>query len=139
MLRVVRLSSRATLPTRGSEQAAGLDLYSAYDCVVPSMGRAVVLTDLQIQPPMGCYARVAPRSGLAVNHRVDVGAGVIDADFRGNVGVVLLNFGPADFHVRRGDRVAQLICECICRPMVVDVNELAGTLRGDAGFGSTGR
>ncbi|AIZ77257.1 dUTPase [Parapoxvirus red deer/HL953] len=138
MLRVARLSQNAIIPTRGSEQAAGYDLYSAYDYTLPPMGRAVVLTDLQIHPPYGCYGRVAPRSGLAVNNFVDVGAGVVDPDFRGNLGVVLFNFGQETFVVRRGDRVAQLICECFCRPCIMEVEGMPSTTRGSSGFGSTG-
>ncbi|ASC55519.1 dUTPase-like protein [Seal parapoxvirus] len=138
VLRVVRLSASATLPTRGSALAAGCDLYSAHDCTVPARGRAVVFTDIQVGVPHGCYGRVAPRSGLAVSRFVDVGAGVIDADYRGNVGVLLFNFGAEDFQVRRGDRVAQLICERVALPSVREVARLDSTGRGAEGFGSTG-
>ncbi|AAR98364.1 ORF007 dUTPase [Bovine papular stomatitis virus] len=137
-LRVVRLSPNATLPTRGSPRAAGYDLCSACDCIVPAGGRRVVFTDLQIQLPDGCYGRVAPRSGLAVKHFIDVGAGVIDADYRGNVGVVLFNFGHNDFEVKTGDRIAQLICERAAFPDVEEVACLDDTERGAGGFGSTG-
>uniref|UniRef100_A0A8B9GDD9 Deoxyuridine 5'-triphosphate nucleotidohydrolase n=1 Tax=Amazona collaria TaxID=241587 RepID=A0A8B9GDD9_9PSIT len=81
----------------GSARAAGYDLYSAYDCDIPPMGKAVVKTDIQVALPSGCYGRVAPRSGLAAKHFIDVGAGVIDEDYRGNVGVVLFNFGKETF------------------------------------------
>lgn len=77
-----RISPSAIKPTRGSAQAAGLDLYSAYDCLVPSKGQVLVMTDLQIALPPGCYGRISSRSGLAVKHGIHVGAGVIDADFR---------------------------------------------------------
>nr|AWN09326.1 dUTPase [Orf virus]AWN09327.1 dUTPase [Orf virus] len=137
-LQVVRLSQNATIPTRGSPGAAGLDLCSAYDCVIPSHSSRVVFTDLLIKLPPGCYGRIAPRSGLAVKHFIDVGAGVIDEDYRGNVGVVLFNFGNSDFEVKKGDRIAQLICERISRPAVQEVNSLDDTDRGDSGFGSTG-
>ncbi|XP_060150270.1 deoxyuridine 5'-triphosphate nucleotidohydrolase, mitochondrial isoform X4 [Globicephala melas] len=96
-LRFVRLSEHATAPTKGSERAAGYDLYSAYDYTVPPMEKALVKTDIQIALPSGCYGRVAPRSGLAAKHFIDVGAGVIDEDYRGNVGVVLFNFGKEKF------------------------------------------
>ena len=92
-LRFVRLSEHATAPTRGSARAAGYDLFSAYDYTISPMEKAIVKTDIQIAVPSGCYGRVAPRSGLAVKHFIDVGAGVIDEDYRGNVGVVLFNFG----------------------------------------------
>jgi len=88
--------------------------------------------------PEGTYGRVAPRSGLAWKHHIDVGAGVIDADYRGNVGVVLFNHSEKDFPVQVGDRVAQLILERIIVPDVVEVQELPDTIRGAGGFGSTG-
>ncbi|XP_060709805.1 deoxyuridine 5'-triphosphate nucleotidohydrolase-like isoform X1 [Hemiscyllium ocellatum] len=137
-LRFARLSDNARPPSRGSERAAGFDLYSAYDCVVPARGKAVVKTDIQIAVPHGFYGRVAPRSGLAAKHFIDVGAGVIDEDYRGNVGVVLFNFGKEDFEVKKGDRIAQLICERICYPELEELKSLDETERGAGGFGSTG-
>ncbi|XP_051000498.1 deoxyuridine 5'-triphosphate nucleotidohydrolase, mitochondrial [Acomys russatus] len=138
-LRFVRLSEHATAPTRGSARAAGYDLYSAYDYTIPPMERAVVKTDIQIAVPSGCYGRVAPRSGLAVKQFIDVGAGVIDEDYRGNVGVVLFNFGKEKFEVKKGDRIAQLICEQISYPDLEEVQALDDTERGSGGFGSTGK
>ncbi|XP_008851180.1 deoxyuridine 5'-triphosphate nucleotidohydrolase, mitochondrial isoform X5 [Nannospalax galili] len=138
-LRFVRLSEHATAPTRGSARAAGYDLYSAYDYTVPPMEKAVVKTDIQIAVPSGCYGRVAPCSGLAVKHFMDVGAGVIDEDYRGNVGIVLFNFGKEEFEVKKGDRIAQLICERIFYPELEEVQALADTERGSGGFGSTGK
>uniref|UniRef100_A0A2K6NTG6 Deoxyuridine 5'-triphosphate nucleotidohydrolase n=1 Tax=Rhinopithecus roxellana TaxID=61622 RepID=A0A2K6NTG6_RHIRO len=88
-----RLSEHATAPTRGSARAAGYDLYS----------KALVKMDIQIALPSGCYGRVAPRSGLAAKHFIDVGAGVIGEDYRGNVGIVLFNFGKEKFEVKKGD------------------------------------
>uniref|UniRef100_A0A2K6FK35 Deoxyuridine 5'-triphosphate nucleotidohydrolase n=1 Tax=Propithecus coquereli TaxID=379532 RepID=A0A2K6FK35_PROCO len=137
-LRFARLSEHATAPTRGSARAAGYDLYSAYDYTIPSMEKTVVKTDIQIALPSGCYGRVAPRSGLAAKHFIDVGAGVIDEDYRGNVGVVLFNFGKEKFEVKKGDRIAQLICERIFYPEIKEVQVLDDTERGSGGFGSTG-
>uniref|UniRef100_A0A8C9AJ67 Deoxyuridine 5'-triphosphate nucleotidohydrolase n=2 Tax=Lemuridae TaxID=9445 RepID=A0A8C9AJ67_PROSS len=138
-LRFARLSEHATAPTRGSARAAGYDLYSAYDYTIPPMEKAVVKTDIQIALPSGCYGRVAPRSGLAAKHFIDVGAGVIDEDYRGNVGVVLFNFGKEKFEVKKGDRIAQLICERIFYPEIEEVQVLDDTERGSGGFGSTGK
>lgn len=70
---------------------------SAYDCVIPARGKGVAKTDLSIAIPPGTYARIAPRSGLAVNHFIDTGAGVVDEDYRGNIGVVLFNHSDKDF------------------------------------------
>ncbi|XP_075016146.1 deoxyuridine 5'-triphosphate nucleotidohydrolase, mitochondrial isoform X2 [Calonectris borealis] len=138
-LRFTKLSENASAPSRGSARAAGYDLYSAYDCAIPPMEKAVVKTDIQIALPSGCYGRVAPRSGLAAKHFIDVGAGVIDEDYRGNVGVVLFNFGKETFEVKKGDRIAQLICERICYPELEEVQALDDTERGEGGFGSTGK
>ena len=143
-LYVQRLSEHAIIPTRGSEYAAGFDLSAAEDTVIGGNGgRALVKTDLRIACPPGTYLRIAPRSGLAYKFGIDVGAGVIDADYRGPVGVILFNFGKEDFKIQRGDRIAQAILEQICIPSsIIDVpmdEELpnVGT-RGENGFGSTG-
>ncbi|XP_038606668.1 deoxyuridine 5'-triphosphate nucleotidohydrolase, mitochondrial [Tachyglossus aculeatus] len=138
-LQFVRLSEHATAPTRGSARAAGYDLYSAYDYSIPAMEKALVKTDIQISLPHGCYGRVAPRSGLAAKHFIDVGAGVIDEDYRGNVGVILFNFGKEKFEVKKGDRIAQLICERVFYPELEEVQGLDDTERGSGGFGSTGQ
>ena len=95
-------------------------------------------TDLSIAIPLGTYARVAPRSGLAWKSFIDVGAGVVDYDYRGNVGAILFNHGDSDFVVKTGDRVAQLILEQIVTPEVIECEELEETERGAGGFGSTG-
>ncbi|XP_027869788.1 deoxyuridine 5'-triphosphate nucleotidohydrolase, mitochondrial [Xiphophorus couchianus] len=139
VLRFSKLSDFATTPTRGSAKAAGYDLYSAYDYSIGPLDKAIVKTDIQIAVPHGCYGRVAPRSGLAAKHFIDVGAGVVDEDYRGNVGVVLFNFGKETFEVKKGDRVAQLVCEKICYPDLVEEETLDETVRGAGGFGSTGR
>ncbi|KAE8876274.1 hypothetical protein PF005_g13834 [Phytophthora fragariae] len=138
VLRVKKLTPEAILPTRGSMLAAGLDLSAAYDAVIPAGGKGLVKTDLVIAVPDGCYARVAPRSGLALKKFIDTGAGVIDADYRGNVGVILFNHAAEDFPVKRGDRVAQLILEKIEYPEIQEVDEIEDTARGAGGFGSTG-
>ncbi|CAG7732691.1 unnamed protein product [Allacma fusca] len=134
----VRLGETAQVPTRGSKLAAGYDLKSAYKVTVPARGSALVKTDIQIQLPSGTYGRVAPRSGLALKNKIDVGAGVIDQDYRGNVGVILFNHGDVDFEVEVGDRIAQLICEKIAYPDAVEVENLDDSERGAGGFGSTG-
>ncbi|KAH7567282.1 hypothetical protein ACOSP7_010908 [Xanthoceras sorbifolium] len=138
LLRVKKLSEKAVLPSRGSPLAAGYDLSSATETKVPARGKALVPTDLSIAIPVGTYARVAPRSGLAWKHSIDVGAGVIDADYRGPVGVILLNHSDVDFEVKVGDRIAQLVIERIMTPDVLEVEDLDSTVRGEGGFGSTG-
>ncbi len=96
-----------------------------------------VKTDISVAIPHGCYGRVAPRSGLAWKHFIDVGAGVIDEDYRGNVCVILFNFSDKQFVVKSGDRIAQLICEQIADTELLET-KLDETQRSDAGFGSTG-
>ena len=139
-LRVKRLSENAVLPVRGSDLAAGYDLASAEDIVVPANGKAIAKTDLAMVIPIGYYGRIAPRSGFSWKKHTDIGAGVIDADYRGNVGVVIFNHSSEDIIVSKGDRVAQLILEKITTPEVVDVGDedLDHTVRGEGGFGSTG-
>ncbi|EMR71696.1 putative deoxyuridine 5 -triphosphate nucleotidohydrolase protein [Eutypa lata UCREL1] len=137
-LLIKKLSDKARLPTRGSAFAAGYDLYAAKETTIPARGKALVDTDIAIAVPAGTYGRIAPRSGLASKHFIDTGAGVIDADYRGQVKVLLFNHGEADFGVVEGDRVAQLVVERIYTPDVVEVAELEESVRGAGGFGSTG-
>lgn len=138
-LRVKKLSEHATVPARASAAAAGYDLSSAEDTVIPARGKGLAKTDIAIAVPAGTYGRVAPRSGLALKKGIDVGAGVIDADYRGNVGVILFNHGDEPFEIKRGDRIAQLILERIVTPDVDLVDDLDATDRGAGGFGSTGQ
>lgn len=112
---------------------------SAKEMIIPAQGKAIVPTDISIAVPEGTYGRVAPRSGLAVKHFLDVGAGVIDEDYRGPVGVVLFNFSQTDYKVQKGDRIAQLVLEKIMTPEVQEVEDLDATDRGAGGFGSTGK
>ncbi|EMD62945.1 hypothetical protein COCSADRAFT_182249 [Bipolaris sorokiniana ND90Pr] len=137
-LQVQLLSANAKAPTKGSAFAAGHDLYSAVDVVIPARGRKLVGTDIKVSVPVGTYGRVAPRSGLAYKHGIDTMAGVIDADYRGPVGVILANLSDEDFEVKIGDRIAQLVVEKIAMPNVVVVEELEQSVRGAGGFGSTG-
>ena len=95
-------------------------------------------TDLSVSVPPGTYGRIAPRSGLALRCGVDVGAGVVDSDYRGPVGVILFNHSDTDFSISAGDRIAQLILEKIEQADVVETDELGSTERGHGGFGSTG-
>ncbi|XP_010539067.1 PREDICTED: deoxyuridine 5'-triphosphate nucleotidohydrolase [Tarenaya hassleriana] len=136
--KVKKLSDKAVVPKRASPLSAGYDLSSAMETKVPARGKALVPTDLSIAVPEGTYARIAPRSGLAWKHSIDVGAGVIDADYRGPVGVILFNHSDVDFEVKSGDRIAQLIIEKIVTPEVMEVEDLDSTVRGEGGFGSTG-
>lgn len=157
------LSGHASLPYYGSEHAAGLDLcYAGPDPIVIYPGqRLLVPTGLAWAAPSDVYGRIAPRSGLAVNAGIDVMAGVIDPDYRGEIKVLLINLNghvpdqtadgepfpmpppedwvPAPHTILPGDRIAQLIIEKCARPVVSLVNTLDETARAEDGFGSTGR
>lgn len=137
-LLVKRLSPSATLPTRGSALAAGYDLYASAPTSVPARGHVLVSTDISLAVPEGTYGRVAPRSGLAVKHGIQTGAGVIDADYRGEVRVLLFNHSDKEFAVEKGDRIAQLVLEQVRMSEVKEVEDLEETVRGSGGFGSTG-
>jgi dUTP pyrophosphatase len=97
ILKVKKLSEFATLPVRGSAKAAGYDLVAAHPTVIPAKGKELIKTDISIAVPSGHYGRIAPRSGLAWKNFIDVGAGVIDEDYRGAVGVLLFNFSDTGF------------------------------------------
>lgn len=139
-LKVFLRSEKATTPTKGSALAAGYDLYASEDAVISAQGQGLVATDISIIVPIGTYGRVAPRSGLAVKHGISTGAGVIDADYRGEVKIVLFNHSTKDFEIKTGDRIAQLVLEKIINAEIVEItqDELDATERGEGGFGSTG-
>ncbi|XP_046687056.1 deoxyuridine 5'-triphosphate nucleotidohydrolase-like [Homalodisca vitripennis] len=133
-----RLTENAFPPQRSSASAAGFDLRSAYDYIVPKFERQLVKTDLAIKLPDNCYGRIAPRSGLALHNFIDVGAGVVDRDYTGNVCVLLFNHSNKDFVIKKGDRIAQLICEVVLYPDLYEIANVGETVRGSNGFGSSG-
>ena len=130
----------AKIPTRATSGSAGLDTYASEGICIPAGGSGVVSAGISLEMPAGVYARIAPRSGLAVKNRIAVGAGVIDPDYEGEVKVVLFNHGGEDFIVQPGDRIAQIVLE---RVMMIDASIvprkiMRKTERGSAGLGSTG-
>jgi dUTP pyrophosphatase len=132
------------LPGYQSEDAAGLDLLAAVaadaDVVLGPGERALIPTGLAIQLPRGFEAQVRPRSGLALKAGVTVlnSPGTIDADYRGEIGVILINLGSAPFAVERGARIAQLVVSAVERVVLVESATLGESMRGEGGFGSTG-
>jgi dUTP pyrophosphatase len=136
-LKFKKLHPAAKLPTRGSQHAAGLDLHSIEDITITAGKRAVVKTGLSVAIPLGFYGRVAPRSGLAVDYGIDVLAGVIDADYRGEIICILINHGELSVHIEAGRRVAQLVIESIITPQPAWADNLDETERGSGGFGSS--
>ena len=133
----------ATLPTRGSEFSAGLDLYAIEDYVILPGERKLFRTGWSVAVPSDRYMRIAPRSGLAFKHGIDVLAGVIDSDYRGEIGVILLNTSPPAsgkaMQINKGDRIAQAIIEVIESPDPEEVDVLPDSARSSGGFGSTGK
>jgi len=145
-LRVRRLphGEGLALPAYQSVHAAGLDLLAGLPAdapmVLPSGARALIPTGLSIELPPGYEAQIRPRSGLALKHGVTLlnSPGTVDADYRGEIMVLLINHGAEPFTIRSGDRIAQLIVASVAHVAVVEVEELANTTRGAGGFGSTG-
>lgn len=133
-----KLDANAVLPTRGSPAAAGLDLYSIEAVRLAPQQRSLVRTGLAVAIPEGFYGRVAPRSGLSTKMGLDVLAGVIDADYRGEIQCLLYNTSNEAVELPAQTRICQLIIEKIITPTPVLVDDLTDTMRGSGGFGSTG-
>jgi len=131
------------LPKYMTEHASGMDLSAAVkeDMVLKPGENKLVPTGVQIAIPTGYEGQVRPRSGLALKHGISNvnSPGTIDADYRGEVGVILVNLGEKDFLIRRGDRIAQLVINKVSRADLVYVDKLAKTSRNAGGFGHTGR
>ena len=126
------------LPVRGSALAAGLDICSIEDIDIQPKQRALARTGLAVAIPPGFYGRVAPRSGLAVKQGLDVLAGVIDSDYRGELCCALYNTGDEPIRLPAGTKICQLIVEQIITPEAAWAADLDETARGAGGFGSTG-
>jgi dUTP pyrophosphatase len=137
-LRFKQLDTRATLPQRGSARAAGLDVCSIEDLEIGPRQRVMARTGLAVAIPPGFYGRVAPRSGLAAKSGLDVLAGVIDADYRGEVCCLLYNTSDEVIKLAAGSKICQLIVEQIITPDAAWASDLDETVRGAGGFGSTG-
>ena len=131
--------SQAENLTKAHAMDAGLDLHANEDVVIDPGGRALVGTGIQVEILPGYVGLIFARSGLAVHHGIVVGAGVVDATYRGEVKVLLFNFGTEAFHARRGDRIAQLITVPVNLGRYDRVDFLSDTPRGGDGFGSSGR
>jgi len=134
-----------SLPAYQTAHAAGLDLLAAVPedspLVLEAGKHAMVPTGLTIALPEGYEAQVRPRSGLAAKHGVTVlnAPGTVDADYRGEISVLLINHGAVPFTIRRGERIAQMVIAAVVKAELVLVDSLADTQRGSGGFGSTGR
>src|SRR5882724_12887865 len=127
LLNFKKLDPRATLPTRGSAAAAGLDLYSIEAVSLAPAQRAIARTGLAVAIPEGFYGRLAPRSGLATKKGLDVLAGVIDADYRGEIGCLVYNTGDELIELPEHSKICQLIVEQIITPQAIWADELGET------------
>ena len=138
VLRFKQIDSRAVLPQRGSALAAGLDVCSIEELSIEPKQRAMARTGLAVAIPAGFYGRIAPRSGLAAKNGLDVLAGVIDSDYRGEICCLLYNTGDEPINLPAGSKICQLIVEQIITPEAAWAMDLDETARGAGGFGSTG-
>lgn len=138
LLTFKRLDPRAILPSRGSSLSAGLDIYAIEDLTIEPRERQLARTGLAVAIPEGYYGRLAPRSGLATNKGLDTLAGVVDADYRGEIRCLLYNSGDETIALPAESKICQLIIEKIITPTPVWAEDISDTERGSGGFGSTG-
>jgi len=130
-----------SLPRYMTEHSAGMDIYAAVEAdetIFPG-GRKIIPTGIAIALPEGYEAEIRPRSGLAIKYGVTLvnSPGTIDADYRGEIGVILINHGEEPFVIRRGDRIAQMIIHRVCKASWIECQQLDVTIRGNGGFGHT--
>lgn len=145
-LKIKRLSGKFAdieLPGYSTEGSSGMDIRAAVsDVLLISPGKvALVPTDLSVEIPYGYEIQVRPRSGLAAKNSIGVlnSPGTIDSDYRGEVKIILMNFGEKDFVINRGDRIAQLVVSKVYKAEITVTEELNNTIRGEGGFGHTGK
>ncbi|KAG6509783.1 hypothetical protein ZIOFF_027788 [Zingiber officinale] len=134
---VTRLSPNVGLPKQKSSRATRFDLAASEDVLIPPRDRKLIPTYLRMEIPFRTYDRIATRSGIAWNHSLDVGAGVIDSDYRGKIFILLFNHSDFEYQFRQGDYITQIIFEKIIMPEIFEAKSLSETPRGGSGFGST--
>ena len=139
MIKIKNLTGFGVTPTRGSEQSAGLDLYSVDHGEIHPGGRQLIKTGIAMSIPDGFFGSIRPRSGLALNCGIDTMAGVIDSDYTGEIGVILINHSDYLFSCDSGDKIAQLVIQRHHSDFEIEiVDSLEVSDRGNGGFGSTG-
>ncbi len=131
----------ARTPEKATDHSSGYDLHAVEDAEIPPGGWKLVNTGVRVAIPEGCEGQVRSRSGLAYKKGIFVlnSPGTIDADYRGDIGVILCNLSKEAFHVAKGDRIAQLVFQKVVNVEFIMAEELASSIRGEGGFGSTGR
>ena len=140
-LKIKKLNKNAIIPVYQTDLAAGFDLHSIEDYVLKRGERKLIKTGLAFEIEKGYEVQIRPRSGLAYKHGITVlnTPGTIDADYRGEIMVLLINFGSEDFEIKKGERIAQAIIAPVVQAEIIEVEELSVTKRGEKGFGSTGK
>lgn len=140
-LQFKRVLPDAVLPAYAHASDAGMDVCSVEDAIIPSGKHALVRTGLIALLPAGYEIQVRPRSGLALKFGVTVlnSPGTVDSGYRGEIGVILANFGQTDFRVSKGDRIAQFVVAPVTQPAIAEADVVEATDRGEGGFGSTGK
>ena len=138
----VRSTSRHPLPSYQSEEAAGMDLHALLDepVTLKPLERSLIPTGLYVEIPAGYELQIRARSGLALRHGISLanGVGTVDSDYRGEIGVILVNLSNEAYTVQDGDRVAQMVLSSVEKAEIKHVNRLENTLRSDGGFGHSG-
>ena len=137
-LKIQRLCEEAIIPRFAHEGDAGMDLYSIKEYSLKPGERTCAQTGIKIAIPRGYAGIIKPKSGLALNHGVDIMAGVIDSGYRGEIGVVMINLGHKELKVDKSQKIAQMIFYQVHHPSIKEVSSLDETSRGEGGFGSTG-
>ena len=135
-LHFVKMSPKAVVPTKATKYSIGLDLYSPESYLIPPKRQVLIPIQIRLGIPPGYYGRISSKSGLAMQHRIHVGAGVIDPDYTGEIKVLLINDAKHYYQVSQGDPIAELILEKASIPILRQVEELPTTGRGERGCGS---
>ncbi len=138
-LKVKRLKANAIIPTKSNTSDAGWDLYALEHRYIQPGCRMLIKTGVSLEIPEGFVGLIWPRSGLAVKRGIDVFAGVVDAGYRGDVGVCLYNSSERQFEVQEGDRIAQVVFQPVSQFQLLESTSLDNTTRGSKGFGSSGK
>ena len=139
ILQFFKSTPRATTPTKAYGKPAGIDIYAAYDYKIAPLTMEKVKTDLKVKLPKGTYGRIAARSGATIAEQIIIGGGVVDPDYAGDITILIFNLSNTDCIIKTGDSFAQLICEKISHPALVEVSNIPCTERGEKGFGSSQR
>lgn len=139
-IKFLKLDNAAKIPIYASDEAAGFDFYALNSCVIKSGEVALISTGLSVEMPSGYEIQVRSRSGLALKHNIVVlnSPGTIDSDYRGELKIILMNFGKSDFCVNSGDRIAQGVVNMLPKVTILEVDSINETKRGSGGFGSSG-